>query len=376
MRRFVFLTMITLILLAMVLTGCNNITSTATPATPATTTTTTTTSPAGSTVPGTPTVVTPVTTPAAATTVKLTRDQVDKLVMDFIKNSTTFKFDGMADSITFTSSEFSPISSFPAIEYTIHFQTAHPGHGDRSGQMLAQAITDHTARVYFDEYEQRIRIASCDNSWDLIKDQELHVSISGIVISGGDTAPADGPQDVPHTFVYQVKQKDGSIINVSYKSYPPSPAKEDLMAEIYLDFYAGSIQIGDRIYATGKLDKSTNTIVIAEEGGYIRTEIPKMEVIGRVISGGDTTPEGLLDAPRGFIYTIQKDDGSSIKVSYTVYPPSPAGDVKNAQITLTFYKDGIQPGDYMMACGTYDLATNTIRVADVGDLVKTYPQHP
>ena len=182
--------------------------------------------------------------------------------------------------------------------------------------------------------------------------------------------------DVPHTFLYQVRQEDGSLINVSYRSYPPSPAGDAARAKIFLEFYAGSIQIGDRIYATGMLDKSTNTIVIAEEGGYIRTEIPKMQVVGQVISGGDVTPEGLLDAPRKFLYTIQKADNSMVNVTYTVYPPSPAGDINNAKISLSFYAGAVKIGDYMLAYGTYDLPTNTILVSVVGDLIKTYPIKP
>jgi hypothetical protein len=204
----------------------------------------------------------------------------------------------------------------------------------------------------------------------------LPKSISGIVVSGGDTAQPDGPLDVPHTFIYQVRQDDGTIINVSYKGYPPSPAGDAARAKIFLEFHAGTILIGDKIYATGMLDKSTNTIVIGEEGGYIRTEIAKMQVIGKVISGGDTTPKGLLDAPRKFVYSVQKDDGSTINIAYTVYPPSPAGDINNAKITLSFYAGEIQVGDHLMAYGNYDLATNTILVRETGDLVKTYPVKP
>jgi hypothetical protein len=237
-------------------------------------------------------------------------------------------------------------------------------------------ITDHVARIYYDQDQNIIRMAGCDATWNLLKDKELPKSISGMVISGGDTAQPDGPLDVPHTFTYQVKQDDGTIINVSYKGYPPSPAGDAANAKIFLEFQAGFILAGDKIYATGMLDKSTNTIVIAEEGGYIRTEIAKMQVVGKVLSGGDTTPEGLMDAPRKFAYTILKDDGSTIDVVYTVYPPSPAGDINNAKITLSFYNGEVKVGDYMMAYGNYDLASNTRVVSVEGDLVKTYPVKP
>jgi hypothetical protein len=356
--------------LVFILTGCSSVETSIPNTGIPTTTVPKTTTPTTSTL---PIIVTPTATVPASI---VDFAAVDKLVIDFVKNSTTFKFDGIANSLSLVRSEASPISSWRALEYTMKYQTAHPGHGDRSRLMLAQVITEHVARIYYDQDQNIIRMAGCDATWDLLKDKELPKSISGIVVSGGDTAQPDGPLDVPHTFIYQVRQDDGTIINVSYKGYPPSPAGDAARAKIFLEFHAGTILIGDKIYATGMLDKSTNTIVIGEEGGYIRTEIAKMQVIGKVISGGDTTPKGLLDAPRKFVYSVQKDDGSTINIAYTVYPPSPAGDINNAKITLSFYAGEIQVGDHLMAYGNYDLATNTILVRETGDLVKTYPVKP
>jgi hypothetical protein len=366
MNKILAAILASLIVLVLSLTGCD-IAQTTTAVTTGTVTTPITNQPTTMT-------TTPISTPTTIPGVN--PDGVDKLVTDFIKNSATFKFDGVKNSISFSKTEFSPISSFRSIDYTVKFQTAHPGHGDRSGLMLAEVISDHAARIYYDQDQKLIRIAACDETWDLLKDKELPKSVSGIVISGGDTAQPGGALDVPHTLVFQVKQNDGVIINVSLKGYPPSPAGDAAMAKITLEFYAGSIQIGDQIYATGRLDKTTNTIVVGDEGGYIRTAIPKMQVVGKVLGGGDTTPAGLMDAPRKFVYRILKADGSSIDISYTVYPPSPAGDANNAKISLTFYNGGIQKGDYMMVYGTYNFASNSIIVADEGDLVKTYPEKP
>ena len=129
--------------------------------------------------------------------------------------------------------------------------------------------------------------------------------------------------------------------------------------------------------AYGMLNKQTHTIVVVEQGNYIRTSVPKMEVIGKVISGGDTTqPGGPTDAPRKFVYKIQKDDGTTVNVSYMAYPPSPVGDAARAKITLSYYDGAPKAGDYMRAYGTYDYKTNTVLVADQGDFIKTYPQKP
>jgi hypothetical protein len=316
----------------------------------------------------------PATTVPPTTTSPLAREI--QLAEETIQNSATFKFDGIAGSIQLiNATNETPISSFRATLCTFEYQTAQPGHGDRSGKILTQVITTHRAMVYVDQDTQQVKMAFCDNTWDLIKDKVLPVSISGIVLSGGDTTPA-GLMDAPQIFVYQVKQDNGTIINVSYKSNPPFPAENAAGAKIFLEFYAGSILIGDRIYATGILDEATNTIVIAEEGGYIRTTIAKMEVNGKVLSGGDTTPQGLFDAPRRFLYQLQQANGEIINVSYTAYPPSPAGNIANSKITISTYNEGIHAGDYMRAYGTYALTANTVTIADEGDFLKTYPVQP
>jgi hypothetical protein len=299
-----------------------------------------------------------------------------KTAQDFIKNSSTFKFDGLGGSLKLVNfTEESPISSFRAAVFTFEFQTAHPGHGDRSGLMLAQAITLHNAEVYIDIDRSEVRLAVCDRTWDMINDKALPVHVSGIVLSGGDTTPA-GLMDAPRRFVYQVRKNDGTVVNVGYTAYPPSPAGNAANARVTLDFFAGSIRVGDYLEASGAFNEETNTVVITNQGDFIRTSIPKKEVTGKVLSGGDTTPEGLFDAPRRFVYLIQQADGAIIKVAYTVYPPSPAGNLANQKFSISTYNDGIKPGDYLKAYGNYDLATDAITVSEPGDFLKTYPVKP
>jgi hypothetical protein len=98
-------------------------------------------------------------------------------------------------------------------------------------------------------------------------------------------------------------------------------------------------------------------------------------VSGYVLSGGDTTPEGLLDAPRKFIYEIQGDDGSIILVTYTAFPPGPVGD-KAPEIRLDFHAGSIQQGDYLVAGGTYETASNSLVVANEGNYIETYREKP
>ena len=99
-----------------------------------------------------------------------------------------------------------------------------------------------------------------------------------------------------------------------------------------------------------------------------------MIITGRVISGGDTTPEGLLDAPRRFVYQIETDDGSVVNLTYTAFPPSPFGDRQMHRITLDLHEGRISIGHYIKASGSYDPETKTLTVAQEGDFIETSPE--
>jgi hypothetical protein len=93
------------------------------------------------------------------------------------------------------------------------------------------------------------------------------------------------------------------------------------------------------------------------------------EVSGTVLSGGDTSPKGLMDAPRKLAYQLKTQDGRIITVTYTAFPPSPVGDKQ--KITLKFHQGGVQPGDVMKARGSFDENTLTLLVAEQGDYIET-----
>lgn len=102
----------------------------------------------------------------------------------------------------------------------------------------------------------------------------------------------------------------------------------------------------------------------------------QLTIAGYVTGGGDTTPAGLADAPRRFVYQVETEDRGVVNVSYIAYPPSPAGDRARAKIALNFHAGTVRVGDYLEARGTLDPATNTLVVAESGDYITTYPQKP
>ncbi|MDA0769383.1 MAG: hypothetical protein O2821_04080 [Chloroflexi bacterium] len=101
-----------------------------------------------------------------------------------------------------------------------------------------------------------------------------------------------------------------------------------------------------------------------------------MEIIGVVVSGGDVSPTGISDGPHRFQYDVRLQDGSVVKLAYTAFPPSPAGDIENAKIMLNFHEGVIKPGHHVQAQGTYNPDSNTLTVKDEGNFIETSSDAP
>jgi hypothetical protein len=334
-----------------------------------------------STISATPITTTPISaTPASSTippTSISTLDQEARVAADFIQSSSTYRFDGIEGSLVLVNSGPGWSSAFYSNVFIFDFRTAHPGHGDRSGQVLAQVITPHTAVILVASEKREVASAVCDKHWDMLHEKELPVTLTGTIISGGDTTPADGPLDAPRTLVYLIQKSDGTYVNVSYTAYPPSPAGKEKMSGIKLEFAGGAITPGDQMEACGSYDSHTNTLKVAEPGNYIRTSLPRLTVIGKIVSGGDAAPaDGPPDVPHKFVYTLEQDDRSLIDVSYTSYPPSPTNISGGVKIGMSLYDSSIKIGDYMKAHGTLDKSSHTVMLTGPDDFLKTYPLKP
>ncbi len=290
-----------------------------------------------------------------------------KVAEDFIRNSSTFRFDGIEGSIKLVKTDPGFTSAFRSWGYTFEFQTRHPGHGDRTGQSLAEFIITHNASILVNLETGTVMMATCDNTWDMINEKDLPIIVRGIVVSGGDTTLPGGPVDAPRVFVYKILRDEGMNINVSYTAYPPSPAGDAAGAKITLDFYGGEIRIGDKIDARGTLDKQTNTVVVAKLGDFITTSLRKTTVLGVVVSIKDAAPpDSPGAAPRQYVYELLREDGTFINVS----------DAAKEGVAHSLYNEAIQVGDYMKAVGTYDRSTNTVVADELNDLIKTYDHNP
>jgi hypothetical protein len=104
-----------------------------------------------------------------AKTPPCTRDKAASLAMNMIKNSPTFTFDGISGSIKQVSADSPDNGQSWKLFYT--FKTAHPGHGNREGQVLAEVISEHSVQLMLSNC--KIVSAVCDNSWDLLSDRAI-----------------------------------------------------------------------------------------------------------------------------------------------------------------------------------------------------------
>ena len=95
------------------------------------------------------------------------KDQSTSISMTLIKYSPTFAFDGIKDSVQLLKIETPDNGQTWNLLYV--FKTAHPGHGDRGGQVLAEVITEHSVQITVSNC--KITSAVCDKTWDLLKER-------------------------------------------------------------------------------------------------------------------------------------------------------------------------------------------------------------
>jgi hypothetical protein len=85
------------------------------------------------------------------------------IALDFLKNGATYKFDGIDGTMVVEETRI--LESYP-VQYIviISFDSSHAGYGDRTGQILAQVVTPHSAWVKVVNGE--VVSAVLDNTWD------------------------------------------------------------------------------------------------------------------------------------------------------------------------------------------------------------------
>lgn len=168
------------------------------------------------------------------------REGSQRVAEEFVRLETTFRFDGIPDTLKVTS-----ITSVGnGWEYTVEFDSKYAGYGNRSGQILAQVITHHTAEVTVQA--GLVTRAVMDGVWEMINQRtvdELEISqapIHEVEVYFMESFPVQvgvhiegGLPDGCTTFHDAVIYLEGSVINIFVTTQRP---RDVSCPAIYTDF--------------------------------------------------------------------------------------------------------------------------------------------
>ena len=88
-----------------------------------------------------------------------------RVAEEFVRNSPTFRFDGIDKTFELESSR--EIKYCPGCyEYTFYFESKHPGVGDRTGIKLRDIVSPHRVVVNL-TYDTNVVMGVMDESWDI-----------------------------------------------------------------------------------------------------------------------------------------------------------------------------------------------------------------
>ena len=98
---------------------------------------------------------------------QMSEEESQGIAEEFVRNSPTFIFDGIEDTLTLTETL---IACCPYCwVFIFDFDSENAGYGDRTGQALAEVITPHRAAIAVEQLE--ITSAVMDDKWDMIKQE-------------------------------------------------------------------------------------------------------------------------------------------------------------------------------------------------------------
>lgn len=92
-----------------------------------------------------------------------TQKQSEDLAKDFLEKSPTFIFDGVPETLKLLSTEKPDDATW---KFTYEFQCRHGGYGDRSDEVVTQAITPHQAVITVERNE--VSYAIMDGRWNML----------------------------------------------------------------------------------------------------------------------------------------------------------------------------------------------------------------
>lgn len=94
---------------------------------------------------------------------EITEAESREIARAFVENSPTYQYDGF--DLRFNRSE--PLRCPCCWLFVFEFSSRHAGYGNRTGQVLAQVITPHTAQVVVNQ--GAVTSATLDEQWDMLR---------------------------------------------------------------------------------------------------------------------------------------------------------------------------------------------------------------
>lgn len=98
-----------------------------------------------------------------------TLDESKKIAEEFVKSSKTYQFDGIEGSLEHK--ETLTARCPYCWKFVFEFDCRQAGYGDRTGMVLAQMITHHTAAIMV--REGKVESALLDQKWDMLEQSEI-----------------------------------------------------------------------------------------------------------------------------------------------------------------------------------------------------------
>ena len=95
----------------------------------------------------------------------MSKEDSQKTAIDFLRNSPTFRFDGIENTLKLVWSGAE--EKLYRWEFHYEFQSRHAGYGDRTGLILAQVITDHRTQIMVEQ--GKVVHAVLDGKWDMLR---------------------------------------------------------------------------------------------------------------------------------------------------------------------------------------------------------------
>jgi hypothetical protein len=95
-------------------------------------------------------------------------DMVIEKALYYLRNSPTFKFDGIPESIEVRNTSKGETDAEPWL-ITIYFECLHSGYGERTGDMLLQVVTPHTIDIEI--IKCKVTSAVMDGRWDVMNQE-------------------------------------------------------------------------------------------------------------------------------------------------------------------------------------------------------------